>query len=50
MFIVNESPRGKVKEFWGNTEDEYLQADLRDIVGLVPDHLNKANTAINQVM
>ena len=27
-----------------------LQAYLRDIVGLVPDHLNKANTAINQVM
>lgn len=26
-----------------------IQADLRDIAGLAPDHHNKVNTAINQV-
>ena len=36
--------------FWRVLWANGLQAYLRDIVGLVPDHLNKANTAINRVM
>ena len=35
-----------LRVLWANG----LQAYLGDIVGLVPDHLNKANTAINRVM
>ena len=31
------------------TAYKMIQADLRDIVGLVPDHYNKANIAVKQV-
>lgn len=48
MLTVTRSPREKVKEFWGNTEDpdKHLQADFKDIVGSLLDHRNKASIAI----
>ena len=35
---------------WKNCNEKWIQANLGDIVGSVPDHCNKADIAVDQVI